>query len=267
MNIAYSSTKWPMQIQSSTSGANSAIQVISVLKSLVENGQMPRQTKRLAPSVDLRAILHVLVVFISRFNDPISYRIRIKWTLQKDDLSRNRILGNIMKWFQDPLLNMEADAQIQYSLDITALQSIDKLLDCLKQQYIGTNRLFIRYSHVLLRALEIRQSEHLTSDIVSDVPAVKKMQALQRRLTKRTIFVHVVARVSSKDTRFELPGNPELQARRNRLRELVKWSDVWFSLSRRRPVIDMPADDPSHGDITTDGHDRPRDSTRRSLPT
>ena len=70
-----------------------------------------------ALSIDLGSLLHVLVGFISRFNDPASYRIRIKFcslvcsvcertdalTLRKDDLSRNRILDAIMDWFQDPL--------------------------------------------------------------------------------------------------------------------------------------------------------------------
>ncbi|KAF9238786.1 hypothetical protein BU15DRAFT_88233 [Melanogaster broomeanus] len=265
-------------------------QLISVLKSLVENAQMPPDE---VLSIDLGSILHVLVVFISRFNDPSSYRIRIKFcslvdsicdrtdtlTLRKDDLSRNRILDSIMEWFQDPLLNMEADAiQIQYDLNMAALRSIVKLLDRLKLQSIDTNvphdgddlghavsRLFIRYSHVLLRALEICQSEHLTSDSTSDVPSVqKKMQASQKEadvrdlvitglshlviansengvkhciasaydldLRKRTIFVHVFARVLSKGTRFEPQGNPELQARRNQLRELVKGSDMVLAM-------------------------------------
>lgn len=37
---------------------------------------------------------------------------------------------------------------------------------------------------------------------------------------KRTIFVHVFSRVLSKGTKFEPQGNPELQARRNQLREV-----------------------------------------------
>lgn len=71
-----------------------------------------------ALSIDLGSLLHVLVGFISRFNDPASYRIRVKFcslvcsvcertdalTLRRDDLSRNRILDTIMEWFQDPLL-------------------------------------------------------------------------------------------------------------------------------------------------------------------
>lgn len=39
-------------------------------------------------------------------------------------------------------------------------------------------------------------------------------------LRKRTIFVHVFARVLGKGTKFEPQRNPELQARRNQLREV-----------------------------------------------
>ncbi|KIJ20411.1 hypothetical protein PAXINDRAFT_166473 [Paxillus involutus ATCC 200175] len=265
-------------------------QLISVLKSLVENAQMPTDE---ALSIDFGSILQILVAFISRFNDPTSYRIRIKFcslvdsicertdtsTLRKDDLSRNRILDNIMEWFQDPMINMEADAiQLQYDINMAALRTVVKLIDRLKLQSIGTNvphdgddlghavaRLFIRYSHVLLRALDICQSDNLTSDSTSDVPSMqKKMQASQKDadvrdlvitglshlviansengvkhcialaydpdLRKRTIFVHVFARVLGKGTKFEPQGNPELQARRNQLRELVKGSEMVLAM-------------------------------------
>lgn len=91
------------------------VKLISVLKSLVDNAQMPPDE---ALSIDLGSLLHVHVGFISRFNDPAAYRIRVKFcslvcsvcertdalTLRKDDLSRNRILDTIMEWFQDPSL-------------------------------------------------------------------------------------------------------------------------------------------------------------------
>ncbi|KAF9230250.1 hypothetical protein BU15DRAFT_83871 [Melanogaster broomeanus] len=159
---------------------------------------------------------------------------------------------------------MQADAnQIQYELNMAALRSNVKLLHRLQQQSIDTDiphdgddlghavsRLFIKYSHVLLRALEICQSGYLTSDITSDVSfgakenaGVPKKEADVRDSVitglsylviadewcqtlycdldtrKCTIFVDVCARVLSKGTRFEPQGNPELQApsRRNRL--------------------------------------------------
>lgn len=173
-----------------------------MLKSLVDNAQMPPDE---ALSIDLGSLLHVLVGFISRFDDPASYRIRIKFcslvcsvcersdalTLRKDDLSRNRILDTIMEWFQDPLLvssscmpigtvfgqsrlqNLEGDAiQLQYDINTSALRTAVQLLDRLKLQSIdhsvphsgddlghAVSRLFIRYSHVLLRALDVCQSE------------------------------------------------------------------------------------------------------------
>lgn len=41
---------------------------------------------------------------------------------------------------------------------------------------------------------------------------------------KRTIFVHVFARVLGKGTKFEPQRNPELQARRNQLREVCPFT-------------------------------------------
>ncbi|KAG2156346.1 hypothetical protein DEU56DRAFT_231415 [Suillus clintonianus] len=264
-------------------------QLISVLKSLVENAQMPPDE---ALSIDLGSILHVLVGFISRFSDPVSYRIRVKFcalcdsicqrtdtlTLRKDDLSRNRIIDIVMDWFQDPLSNIDFDAiQFQYELNFASLRSVVKLLERLKLQPIDNNsndtddlghavsRLFIRYSHVLLRALDICQSDPIVLDSTSDVPSLqKKMQASQREadirdlvitglshlvisnsenavkhciasaydgdIRKRTIFVHVFARVLGQGTKFEAQGNPELQARRDQLRELVKGSDMVLAM-------------------------------------
>ncbi|KAG2042146.1 hypothetical protein BDR03DRAFT_978842 [Suillus americanus] len=146
-------------------------QLISVLKSLVENAQMPPDE---ALSIDLGSILHILVGFISRFSDPVSYRIRVKFcalcdsichrtdtlTLRKDDLSRNRIIDIVMDWFQDPTLNTDPEAiQFQYELNFASLRTVVKLLERLKLQPIDNNsndgddsghvvsRLFIRYSH------------------------------------------------------------------------------------------------------------------------
>ncbi|KAI9574812.1 hypothetical protein HD554DRAFT_2201766 [Boletus coccyginus] len=257
-------------------------QLISVLKSLVDNAQMSPGE---ALSIDLGSLLHVLVGFISRFNDPASYRVRIKFcglvcsvcertnalTLRKDDLSRNRILDTIMEWFQDPLL-------LQYDINMIALRTVVQLLDRLKLQSIDTSvphdgddmghavsRLFIRYSHVLLRALDVCQSEQPTSDSTSDVPSVQKRVPVCQKeadvrelvitglshlvvansengvkhcialaydsdLRKRTIFVHVFARVLGKGTKFEPQRNPELQARRDQLRELVKGSDMVLAM-------------------------------------
>ncbi|KAG0709913.1 hypothetical protein DFH29DRAFT_1012634 [Suillus ampliporus] len=265
-------------------------QLISVLKSLVENAQMPPDE---ALSIDLGSILHVLVGFISRFSDPVSYRIRVKFcalcesichrtdtlTLRKDDLSRNRIIDIVMDWFQDPLLsNTDPEAiQFQYELNLASLRTVVKLLERLKLQPIDNNsndgddtghavsRLFIRYSHVLLRALDICQSDPIASDSTSDVPSLqKRMQASQKEadirdmvitglshlvisnsenavkhcissaydgdIRKRTIFVHVFARVLGQGTKFEAQGNPELQARRDQLRELVKGSDMLLAM-------------------------------------
>ncbi|KAF8450670.1 hypothetical protein L210DRAFT_3520995 [Boletus edulis BED1] len=265
-------------------------QLISVLKSLVDNAQLPSDE---ALSIDLGSLLRVLVGFISRFNDPASYRVRIKFcslvcsvcertdalTVRKDDPSRNRILDAIMEWFQDPLLNVEYDIiQLQYDINMFALRTVVQLLDRLKLQPIDTSvphdgddlghsisRLFIRYSHVLLRALELCQSEQPTSDSTSDVLSVQKRMSTSQKeadvrelvitglshlviansengvkhcialaydsdFRKRTIFVHVFARVLGKGTKFEPQRNPELQARRNQLRELVKGSDMVLAM-------------------------------------
>ncbi|KAG2746139.1 hypothetical protein P692DRAFT_20876319 [Suillus brevipes Sb2] len=58
-------------------------QLISVLKSLVENAQMPLDE---ALSIDLGSILHILVGFISRFSDPASCRIRVKFRALCDSI-------------------------------------------------------------------------------------------------------------------------------------------------------------------------------------
>ncbi|KAG2060194.1 hypothetical protein BDR06DRAFT_948277 [Suillus hirtellus] len=264
-------------------------QLISVLKSLVENAQMPPDE---ALSIDLGSILHILVGFISRFNDPVSHRIRVKFcalcdsichrtdtlTLRKDDLSRNRIIDIVMDWFQDPTSNIDPEAvQFQYELNFASLRTVVKLLERLKLQPIDNNsndnddsghvvsRLFIRYSHGLLRALDICQSDPIMPDSTSDVPSLqKKMQASQKEadirdlvitglshlvtsnsenavkhciasaydgdMRKRTIFVNVFARVLGQGTKFEAQGNPELQARRDQLRELVKGSDMVLAM-------------------------------------
>ncbi|EGO02251.1 hypothetical protein SERLA73DRAFT_166724 [Serpula lacrymans var. lacrymans S7.3] len=256
-------------------------QLISVLKSLVDNAQMPPDE---ALSIDLGSILHVLVGFISRFHDPASYRIRIKFcalcdsicdrtdtlTLRKDDLARNRILDIVMEWLQDP-------ATIQFDLNLASLRTAVKLLDHLKLQPIDSSanesddtghavsRLFIRYSHILMKALDICQADVTVSDSVSDVPSLqKKIMASQREadvrdlviaglsnlvsansengfkhcialayesdMRKRTMFVHVFARVLGQGAKFEPQGNAELQARRNHLCELVKGSDMILAL-------------------------------------
>lgn len=83
-----------------------------------------------ALSIDLGSILHILVGFISRFNDPVSYRIRVKFcalcdsichrtdtlTLRKDDLSRNRIIDIVMDWFQDPTSVRPPSSRFRLSL-------------------------------------------------------------------------------------------------------------------------------------------------------
>jgi neurofibromin 1 len=165
-----------------------------------------------ALSIDLGSILHILVGFISRFSDPVSYRIRVKFcalcdsichrtdtlTLRKDDLSRNRIIDIVMDWFQDPTSvrspssglpaitqitqNTDPEAiQFHYELNFASLRTVVKLLERLKLQPIdnGSNdgddsghvvsRLFIRYSHVLLRALDICQSDPIVCRFVISV--------------------------------------------------------------------------------------------------
>ncbi|KAH7887502.1 hypothetical protein F5I97DRAFT_2056906 [Phlebopus sp. FC_14] len=263
-------------------------QLMSVLKSLVENAQIPPDE---ALYIDLGSILHLLAGFISRFNDATSYRIRIKFcslcdsicertdtlTLRKDDLSRNRILDVIMEWFQDLSLQ-DKEAELQRDLNLASLRTVVKLLDRLKLQPIDgsvshdgddsghtISRLFIRYSQTLLRTLDICQSDNTTSDSISDVPSLQKKMhvspkeadlrdlvitglshlvmanseygvkhcissAYDQDVRKRTIFVHVFARVLGKGTKFEPQGNPELQARRNQLRELVKGSDMVLAM-------------------------------------
>ncbi|KAI6152285.1 hypothetical protein BKA82DRAFT_4387651 [Pisolithus tinctorius] len=259
-------------------------QLLTAMKMLVDNAQSPPDE---ALSIDLGSILYLLAGFISRFDDLGAYRMRVKFcalcdsvcerndtlTLRKDDMSRNRIVDILMEWFQDPAMHRDADAKLlQYDINLACLKTTVKLLDRLKLQPIDTNvthdgddlghaisRLFIRYSQVLLRALEICQPDKLSSDSCSDVPSLQKKSQISHKeadlrdlaitglshlvvansesgvkhciasaydddVRKRVIFVHVFARVLGKGTKFEPQGNLELQARRNQLRELVKGS-------------------------------------------
>ncbi|KAL4081516.1 hypothetical protein V8B97DRAFT_1923406 [Scleroderma yunnanense] len=265
-------------------------QLISSLKMLVENAQSPPDE---ALSTDLGSILHLLAGFISCFNETTASRIRMKFcglcdsvcersdtlSLRKDDISRNLVLDTIMSWFQDPTVQVDPDAvQVQHDLNLACLQTSVTLLDRLKLQPIDTNvphdgddlghavsRLFIRYTHLLLGALEICQSDNLSWDSSSDAPSLQKRShtspkdsnlrdlvitglshlvvtnsengvkhciasAYDGDVRKRTVFVHVFARVLGKGTKFEPQGNPELQARRNQLRELVKGSDMVLAM-------------------------------------
>ncbi|KAG6336483.1 hypothetical protein ID866_2597 [Astraeus odoratus] len=234
-------------------------QLISALKLLVENAQAPPDE---ALSVDLGSILGLLAGFISRFDDLNAYRIRVKFcnlcdsvcertdtlTLRKDDLSRNLVLDTLMEWFEDPSTQSNPEViQLQYDVNTACLKTAVKLLDRLKLQPIDTNvphdgddlghavsRIFMRYSQVLLRALEICQSDSILEGpvIANSENGVKHCiaSAYDNDVRKRTIFVHVFARVLGKGTKFEPQGNPELQARRNQLRELVKGSDMVLAM-------------------------------------
>lgn len=71
-----------------------------------------------------------------------------------------------------------------------------------------------------VRELVITGLSHLV--VANSENGVKHCIALayDSDLRKRTIFVHVFARVLGKGTKFEPQRNPELQARRNQLREV-----------------------------------------------
>jgi len=71
-----------------------------------------------------------------------------------------------------------------------------------------------------VRDLVITGLSHLV--ISNSENAVKHCiaSAYDSDIKKRTIFVHVFARVLGQGTKFEAQGNPELQARRNQLREV-----------------------------------------------
>jgi neurofibromin 1 len=53
-------------------------------------------------------------------------------------------------------------------------------------------------------------------------------------MRKRTIFVNVFARVLGQGTKFEAQGNPELQARRNQLREVCFRPFTFFRVQLSR---------------------------------
>jgi len=83
-----------------------------------------------------------------------------------------------------------------------------------------TQRMPVSQKEADVRELVITGLSHLV--VANSENGVKHCIALayDSDLRKRTIFVHVFARVLGKGAKFEPQRNPELQARRNQLREV-----------------------------------------------
>jgi hypothetical protein len=89
------------------------LKFIAVLKLLLEKAQAPLGDSL---SSDISLTLSALACFITRFNTPACYRIKIKFcvlcdhvcektntlTFRKDQAPRHDILDLIMEWIQDP---------------------------------------------------------------------------------------------------------------------------------------------------------------------
>lgn len=92
------------------------------------------------------------------------------------------------------------------------------------------------FDRILCYKVQARQREYTLRDLVitglshlvisNSENGVKHCIALayDGDLKKRTIFVHVFARVLGKGTKFDSQGNPALQAQRNQLREVPMFS-------------------------------------------
>ena len=82
-----------------------------MLKLLVENTQLPMED---VMSIDISSTMLTLADFISRFEEPASYRIKIKFcvfcesvcdrpdilTLRRDSNARHSILDLVLDWIQ-----------------------------------------------------------------------------------------------------------------------------------------------------------------------
>jgi hypothetical protein len=89
------------------------VKFIAVLKLLLEKAQAPLGDSL---SSDISSTLSALARFITRFNTPACYRIKIKFcvlcdhvcektntlTFRKDQSPRHDILDLVMEWIQDP---------------------------------------------------------------------------------------------------------------------------------------------------------------------
>ncbi|EIW76207.1 hypothetical protein CONPUDRAFT_64047 [Coniophora puteana RWD-64-598 SS2] len=205
-------------------------QLIQVLKSLVENLQSSAEENL---SIDLGSILHVLAGFISRFREPHTYRIRIRFcqlcdsiasrtdilNWRKDDMSRNHLLEIIMDWFQEFTFLVDPERiKTQCDLNYACLSTSVKLLERLKlypleNQMLNEtddaghvlSRIYTRYTNILGRALDIcHQREDTGADSSSDLGSFRRTTTNQREIDIRNMVITGLSNVISANSEVAL---------------------------------------------------------------
>ncbi|THH13571.1 hypothetical protein EW146_g6666 [Bondarzewia mesenterica] len=194
-------------------------QFIAVLKLLVENAQANDDVL----AVDMTSTLHALARFIARFQDPASYRIRVKFcalcdsvfsrtdmmSLRKDTNARQQMLAMVVEWIKDPTHMGEGDvARFQQELNIASLRAAVHFLDRLQltapegsgsdDQAHVVSRLFIRYSNLIMRMLEFGRTEPLPDDGLSEVSSFsQRARASQRDAELRELVIKGLSQLIS----------------------------------------------------------------------
>ncbi|KDQ64130.1 hypothetical protein JAAARDRAFT_118551 [Jaapia argillacea MUCL 33604] len=246
-------------------------QFIAVLKLLIENVEDPAEELK---GIDLNQTLFALASFIAHFHDPASYRTRMRFTslcesvyarmeslvLRKDSHMCHELLDIVMEWIQDPS-TVRTD-EVNMSSLRTAVRLMDRLQLEKTEGAAGdssghvASRLFIRYSSLLLRALDFGRSAVLMpDDNVSDISSYSQRTRASRRdselrelvvtglahlvisntessfkhclplaydddFRKRAIFANVFSRVLSQGTKFDSASATAIATRRSRLCEV-----------------------------------------------
>ncbi|KAM6496242.1 hypothetical protein JOM56_008948 [Amanita muscaria] len=189
--------------------------------------------------------------------------------LRKDTNQRHLILDIILEWIK-PTSEAD-QYTLQCDLNMACLKTAVKLLEQLQlQPPEGTSpeddcvhvasRLFNRYSGALLHGLDTYYNEDAVGLPSQHNPRSIQKEVQMRELVvtglthlvsanaesglrqclslaydkdkkRRALFAHVFARVIRQGTRFERQDRSETQARRNRLCELVKGSDLMLALT------------------------------------
>lgn len=114
-NICFSWIRSVLQLLDWYSVSHNALQLIAVLKLLVENTHVPLED---VMSIDISSTMLALARFIARYSGTASFRVKIKFcimcdsvceradtlTLRKDTAARHEILDIIMEWIQPTLV-------------------------------------------------------------------------------------------------------------------------------------------------------------------
>ncbi|KAI0040644.1 hypothetical protein FA95DRAFT_1647858 [Auriscalpium vulgare] len=260
-------------------------QCFVVLKLLIENAQAQDDVL----TIEMTPTLHALAGFINRFNEPASHRIRIKFCALCDSVFtrpdmlarrtdststvRQHILNIVLGWIQKPAGGDTEESRLQHELNVASLRAAVHFLDRLPLRSLDNssgdeaghvvNRLFIRYSNLILRVLSFDRT--VTSDGESEISALSSptrssqqiaelqelvIEALSRLISantesgvkhslamaydsdlrQRVIFAHVFARVMGQGAKFDTPDTTAT-AGRSRLCELVKGPDITLALA------------------------------------